>query len=195
MQQKLNWHDDLFTNGENLHGKNLTRWLRSPLPRIHYYQNKWLEVKESQYFIPTYSWTLTLIPNWTCSVVTISPFQCMAPSTWLTNCADPSTWLQSPTWEGCWLQNSYVHHSIKIMKLLDLKTLWCMLGFKFVMLANHDKTWQKLSLISLEWSTLKPKTKKLKFGIKTIELQAGWFDQSKDRLDRSKIAYQQNQRT
>ena len=37
--------------------------------------------------------------------------------------------------------------------------------------------------------------KKLKFGIKTDELQAGWFDQSKDRLDRSKIAYQQNQQT
>ena len=47
--------------------------LRSPLPRIHYYQNKWLQVKESQYLIPTYSWTLTPIPNWTCSVMTISP--------------------------------------------------------------------------------------------------------------------------
>ena len=64
--------------------------LKSPLPRIHYYHNKWLQVKESQYFIPTYSWTLIPIPNWTCSVMTISPFQCMAPSTWLTNCADPS---------------------------------------------------------------------------------------------------------
>ena len=68
--------------------------LRSPLPRIHYYHNKWLQIKESWYLIPTYSWTLTLIPNWTCFVVTISPFQCMAPSMWLTNrCTDPSTWL------------------------------------------------------------------------------------------------------
>ena len=33
------------------------------------------------------------------------------------------------------------------------------LGFEFVMLANHDKTRQKLSHVSLEWSTLKPKTK------------------------------------
>ena len=33
--------------------------------------------------------------------------------------------------------------------------------------------------------------KKLKFGIKTNELQAGWLDGSKDRLNRSKIAYQQ----
>ena len=57
--------------------------LRSPLPRIHYYHNMQLQRKESQYLMPTYSWTLTPIPNWTCSVVTISPFQCMTPSTWL----------------------------------------------------------------------------------------------------------------
>ena len=99
--------------------------LRSPLPRIHYYHNKRLLVKESQYLIPTYSWTLTPIPNWTCSIVTISSFQCTAPSTWLTNCADPSTWLQSPTREGCWLQNSSVHHMMKIEKLLGYKTLQC----------------------------------------------------------------------
>ena len=59
--------------------------LSSPFLRIHCYRNKWLQVKEAQYLIPTYSWTLTPIPNWTCSVVTISHFQCIAPSTWLTN--------------------------------------------------------------------------------------------------------------
>ena len=48
--------------------------LRSLLPRIHYYHNKQLQVKESQYLIPTYSWTLTPIPNWTCFAVTISHF-------------------------------------------------------------------------------------------------------------------------
>ena len=68
--------------------------LRSPLPRIHYYHNKQLQVKESQYHIPTYSWIVTPIPNWTYSVVTISHFQCTTPNTWLTNrCTDPSTWL------------------------------------------------------------------------------------------------------
>ena len=65
--------------------------LRSPFPRIHYYQNKRLQVNESQYLIPTYSRTFTPILNWTCSVVTISLFQCTAPSTWLTNCVDPNT--------------------------------------------------------------------------------------------------------
>ena len=51
--------------------------LRSTLPRIHYYQNKRLQVKESQYLIPTHSWTFTPKPNWTYSVMTIFPFQCM----------------------------------------------------------------------------------------------------------------------
>ena len=99
--------------------------LRSPLPKIHYYHNKRLQVKESQYLLPTYSWTLTLIPNWTCSVVTISHFQCMTPSMWLTNCVDPNTQLQSPTREGCWLQSSSIHHTMKIEKLLGHKTLQC----------------------------------------------------------------------
>ena len=36
-------------NEENLHGKNPHLViLRSPLPRIHYYHNKRLQVKESQ---------------------------------------------------------------------------------------------------------------------------------------------------
>ena len=68
--------------------------LRLPLPRIHYYHNKWLQVKEFQYLIPTYSWTVAPIPNWTCSVMTIFLFQCTTPSTWLINrCTDPSKWL------------------------------------------------------------------------------------------------------
>ena len=82
--------------------------LRSSLPRIHNYHNKQLQVKESQYLIPTYSWTLTPIPNWTCSVVTISPFQCTAPSMWLTNSMRGSQYVAySPTWEECWLQKFF----------------------------------------------------------------------------------------
>ena len=99
--------------------------LRSPLPRIYYYQNKRLQVKESQYLIPTYSWTLTPITNWTCSVVTISLFQYTAPSTWLTNCVNPSTRLQSLARGGCWLRSSSVYHTMKIKKLSGHKTLRC----------------------------------------------------------------------
>ena len=53
--------------------------LRSPLLKFHYYHNKQLQVKESQYLIPTYSRIITPIPNWTCSVVTISPFDARLP--------------------------------------------------------------------------------------------------------------------
>ena len=83
--------------------------LRSPLLKFHYYHNKQLQVKESQYLISTYSWTLISISNWTCSIVTISPFDAQLQSTWLINCADPSRQLQSPTRKGCWLQSSSVH--------------------------------------------------------------------------------------
>ena len=64
-----------------------------------------------------------------------------------------------------------------------------LLGFEFVMLANHDKTWQKLSLISLEWSTLKLKTKNWCSGWKKKGVTICFVRLV---LDRSKVAYQQN---
>ena len=107
--------------------------LRSPFSRIHYYQNKQLQVKEFQYLIPTYSWTLTPIPNWTCSIVKIS-FQCMAPSTWLTNCADPSTRLDQQlemdvgykvllfiTWWRSWSWLVTKPYGVQIQQLLQEK--------------------------------------------------------------------------
>ena len=87
--------------------------LRSPLPKFYYYHNKRLQIKESQYIIPTYSWTLTPIPNWTCSIVAIYSFDARLPNTWLTNCADSSTQFQSPTREVCWLQSYSVHPNDK----------------------------------------------------------------------------------
>ena len=98
--------------------------LRSLLPRINYYQNKQLQVKESQYLLSTYSWTLTPIPNWTCFVVTISHFKCTAPSTWLTNCADPSTWLDHQLMKDVGCKVLQFIQTMKIMKLFGHKTLW-----------------------------------------------------------------------
>ena len=58
---------DLFTNGENHRAKPPSKTppgeFKVTTPNIHYYQNKWLQVNESQYFIPTYSWNLTPIHN------------------------------------------------------------------------------------------------------------------------------------
>ena len=145
MENKLTWWF-VYEWGKPIWEKPYRVILKSPLPRIHYYQNKWLQVKESQYLILTYSWTLTLKPNWPCSVVTIFPFQCTAPSTWLANCADPSTLLQSPTREGCWLQSSSVHHTMKIKKLIGYKTLRCT---KQQLLHKKDELRQILSLVTI----------------------------------------------
>ena len=41
---------DLFTNGENHWGKTPPVNLRLPLSRIHYYKNKWLQVKGIHYY-------------------------------------------------------------------------------------------------------------------------------------------------
>ena len=75
----------------------------------------------------------------------------------------------------------------KIGQLINSFIARGLLGFEFVMLANHDKTWQKLSLIGLEWSTLKSKTKNSSLGWKK------WVTSYFVRLvlDQSKIAYQQ----
>ena len=97
--------------------------LRSPLPRIHYYHNKRLQVKESQYLISTYSSTLTPISNWTCSIVTISLFQYTAPSMWLTNCADPSTRLDHQLEKDVGCKVLQFINMMKITKSLGYKTL------------------------------------------------------------------------
>ena len=46
---------DLFTNGENHQGKAPSDEFKATTPKNHYYQNKRLQVKESQYLIPIYS--------------------------------------------------------------------------------------------------------------------------------------------
>ena len=94
--------------------------LRSPLARIHYSQNKRLQVKESQYFIPTYSWTLTPIPNWTCSVVTIFSFDARLPSTWLTN---------------AWIPVRDFNHQLK--KVADYKVLQFIPMMKIKKMLGH----------------------------------------------------------
>ena len=75
--------------------------------------------------LPTYSWTLTPIPNWTCSVVTVSLSYARLLSTWLTNCTDPSTRLQSPTKKIVGCKVLQFIHTMKIKKMLGHKTLRC----------------------------------------------------------------------
>ena len=89
------WHGDLFTNGEKPNGKNPTGWFSG-----HHSWNSTI-ITTSGYkqgipsTLPTYSWTLTPIPNRTFSIVTVPLSDARLPSTWLTNCANPSTRLQN----------------------------------------------------------------------------------------------------
>ena len=75
--------------------------------------------------LPTYSWTLTSIPNWTCSVVTDPFSNARHQSTWLTNCANLSTRLQSPTKKIVGYKVLQFIHMMKIKKIIGHKTLRC----------------------------------------------------------------------
>ena len=75
--------------------------------------------------LPTYSWTLTPIPNWTCSVVIVPLFDAWLQSTWLTSCTDPNTRLQTPTKKIVGCKVLQFIHTMKIKKMLGHKILRC----------------------------------------------------------------------
>ena len=90
-------------------GKNPTRWFLG-----HHSRNSTI-ITTSGYkqgipsTLPTYSWTLTPIPNWTYSVVTVPLSNARFPNTWLTVARIPVRDFKTPIWKDCWLQNSSVH--------------------------------------------------------------------------------------
>ena len=96
-------------NGEKPNGKNPTGWFSG-----HHSWNSTI-ITTSSYSkgipstLPTYSWTLTLIPNWTCFVVTVPLSDARLPSTWLTVMRIPVRDFNNTNWEDCWLQSSSVH--------------------------------------------------------------------------------------
>ena len=115
----------MFTNGENLMAKTppcdfQVTTLKTPLLSQQAVISKGISST-----LPTYSWTLTPIPNWTCSVVTVPLFDARLPSTWLTNYEDPSTRLQSPTKKVVSCKVFQFIHTMKIKKMLGHKTLRC----------------------------------------------------------------------
>ena len=75
--------------------------------------------------LPTYSWTLTLIPNWTCSVVTVPLSNAWLPSTWLTVTQIPVRNFKTPTKKIVGCKVLQFIHTMKIKKMLGHKTLWC----------------------------------------------------------------------
>ena len=125
MQQKINLtHMICLRIGKITEAKPHQVNLRSPLPRIHYYQNKWLQVKEIS--VPNTNLQLNLYPNTQLDLQCSDhlSFQCTAPSTWLTNrCTDPSTWLTHQLEKDVGCKVLHFIQMMKIKKLLGYKTL------------------------------------------------------------------------
>ena len=115
-------------------------------PEIPLLSQQAVTIKGIPSTLPTYNWTLTLIPNWTCSVVTVLLFDAQLPNTWLTNCMDPSTQIQSPTKKVVGYKVLQLIHIMKIKKILGHKTLWCI--YTATSSRERDELGQKLCLRS-----------------------------------------------
>ena len=115
----------MFTNGENLTAKTPLGDFSVTTPETPLLSQQAVTSKGIPSTLPTYSWTLTPIPNWTCFVVTVPLSDARLLSTWLTNCANPSTRLQSPTKKIVDCKVLQFIHTMKIKKMLGYKTLRC----------------------------------------------------------------------
>ena len=68
--------------------------------------------------LPTYSWTLTPIPNWTCSVVTVPLSNTWLSSMWLTVARIPVCDFKTPTEKIVGCKVLQFIHTMKIKKML-----------------------------------------------------------------------------
>ena len=125
MQQKINNMVICLRIGKNLTAKTPPGDFQVTTSETPLLSQQAVTSKGISSTLPTYSWTLTPIPNWTCSVVTVPLSDTRLPSTWLTNCADPSTRLQISTKKIVGCKVLQFIHTMKIKKMLGHKTLRC----------------------------------------------------------------------
>ena len=138
------WHGDLFTNGEKPNGKNPTGWFSG-----HHSRNSTI-ITTSGYkqgipsILPTYSWTLTPIPNRTCSVVIVPLSNAQLPSTWLTIARIPVCDFKTPTEKivGCKVLQFIL--TMKIRKILGHKNPTVQIHSNFF----KRKRWTRLRTLS-----------------------------------------------
>ena len=116
-------------------GKNPTGWFSVHHSRTPLLSQQTVTSKRIPSTLPTYSWTLTPIPNWTCSVVIVPHSDARLPSTWPTSYADPNTWLQTPTKEVVGCKVLQFIHMMKIRKMLGHKTLRC----KYIATSSRER--------------------------------------------------------
>ena len=124
MQRKLNWHGDLFTNGE-------TSKAKTPLGefKVTTLENPLLSkqaVTSKGILVPYTNLQLNSYPNtqldWFCS--DNLSFQCKTPFTWLTNqCTDPNTWLTYQLEKNVSCKVLHFICTMKIKNLIGYKTL------------------------------------------------------------------------
>ena len=119
------WYSHLFTNGENLNGKNPPGDFKVTTSEIPLLSQQAITSKGIS--VSYTNLQLNLYPNTQLDLFSSDnlSFQCAAPNTWLTNSMSRSQYSQ--TWERCWLQSSSVHHTMKITKLLSYKPM----GYKY----------------------------------------------------------------
>ena len=109
MQRKINNTVICLWMRKNLTAKTPTGDFQVTTPETPLLSQQAVISKRIPSILPTYSWTLTPIPNWTCSVVTVLLFDALLPSTWLIVVRIPIPDFNNTNWEDCWLQSSSVH--------------------------------------------------------------------------------------
>ena len=151
MQRKINNTVICLRMGKNLTAETPPSDFQVTTSKIPLLSQQAVTSKGISSSLPTYSWTLTPIPNWTCSVVTVPLFDAWLSSTWLTSCADPSTWLQTPTKKIVGRKVLQFIHTMKIKKMLGHKTLWC--KYTTTSSRERDELGQELRLQSqFDWT-------------------------------------------
>ena len=95
--------------GKNLMAKTLPGDFLVTTPETPLLSQQAVTSKGISSTLPTYSWTLTPIPNWTCSVVTVPLSNAWLLSMWLTVARILVRDFNNTNWEDCWLQSSSVH--------------------------------------------------------------------------------------
>ena len=109
MQRKINNTVICLRMGKNLTAKTPPGNFQVTIPETPLLSQQAVTSKVILSTLPTYSWTVTPIPNWTCSVVTIPLSDARLPSTWLTVARIPVHDFNNTNWEDCRLQSSSVH--------------------------------------------------------------------------------------
>ena len=109
MQWKINNTVICLRMGKNLMAKTPSGDFQVTTPKTLLLSQQAVTSKGIPSNLPTYSWTLTPIPNWTCFVVTDPLSDARLPSTWLTVVWIPVCDFNNPNWEDCRLQSPSVH--------------------------------------------------------------------------------------